>query len=148
MNLNDLSPEAREFLSNILPPIRDPGTGLLKRMSEHSAKRRGGSYNFREIVSNWIEVNGGAPEDVLIEVFQCLMVMMRRGDMNAAKLLLERFCGRETETVDIKMAVETMSDTERAARITAIVNAARARTEPPGEIKTAEHRVLPNPDKP
>lgn len=121
-----LTLEERQFLTDVLPPTRDPKTGRYLR-GKLGAGRKGGLYNFRSIVADYIEAHGGFVEDAIIDLFHSMMGAARRGDVAAAKLLLDKFCGKDAESVDVVVAASTMSDTERAARLNAILAAAAAR---------------------
>lgn len=136
-----MTPEEREFLEEVLPS-RDPVTGrMLKGRPGGPGRgwdgaRNHGVYNFRALVAEFVEAHGGHVEDVVVDLFGCLMRAAQNGDVAAAKLLLERFCGKEAEQLDIAVAAGKLTDVERATRIAAILADARKRAPADTEPKT------------
>lgn len=132
-DVSKLSPEEAQFLIETLPPMRDPVTGKFCKGKLGGAGGKPGRlvYNFKAIVADYVTAHGGFVEDAIIDVFNSLMVAARMGDVQAAKLLLDRLCGTEPDNVDVAVAVSTLSDTERAARLNAILAAAAARKQQP-----------------
>lgn len=107
------TPDGKRFAKGPYPPVRSSGR-----------RRR---YNFIGIVADYLEDHGGRVEDAVTEIFESLMMQVRLGDARAAAVLLDRFCGRDVDLVDVTVTASTMSDVDRAARINAILAAARAR---------------------
>lgn len=105
------------FLAEVLPAQEC----VLKPRREHRAL-----FNFRGIVMRHLESIGGSMDSVVVGLFQLLWQHAKEGDMIAIKILLDRICGKDAEHVEI--AVANLSDTERAARIEAILEAARGRS--------------------
>lgn len=124
-----MTPEQREFLEEVLPS-RDPETGRYiagKVGGPGRAAKSHGVYNFRALVAEFVEAHGGHAEDVVVDLFGALMTAARGGDVAAARLLVERLCGKDAEQLDIAMATTQLSDTERASRLHAILEAAAKR---------------------
>jgi hypothetical protein len=136
-----MTPEEREFLDEAFPS-RDPVTGrMLKGRPGGPGRgwdgaRNHGVYNFRALVAEFVEAHGGFVEDVVVDLFGCLMRAAQNGDVAAAKLLLERFCGKDAEQLDVAVGVAKLSDVERATRIASILAAARERAPDGTEPKT------------
>ena len=132
--------EAR-FLREVLPPRRDPITGLYPTVPGRPRRqtlRNQCSYNFNKIVTDYIEAHGGFVEDVVIDIFRSMLAAARLGDMAAAKLLLDRFCGKDAELIDVTLTTSKLSDTERATRLEAILAAAGARAQASRQRITVE----------
>ena len=85
--------------------------------------------DFRAVVAEKAEGEGIAVEDAIWDIFQSLLAQARQGDVQAAKLLIERLCGKETIEVEIGEQMPPMSDVELAAQISAILAAAARRQE-------------------
>lgn len=84
--------------------------------------------DFRAVVAQRAEAEGSRIEEIIWEVFEMLLAASRAGDVQAARVLLDRLCGKETSRIDVGVdAGRTMSDLERATRISAILHAAQAR---------------------
>lgn len=65
---------------------------------------------------------------MILTLFLSLRRQAREGDISAAKFLIERLCGKDPLAVDIKQeTAHALGDVERAARIEAILSAARKR---------------------
>ncbi|MCA8975826.1 MAG: hypothetical protein KDC98_13980 [Planctomycetes bacterium] len=64
-------------------------------------------------------------ESAIWEVFQALLRRAKKGDVQAAKLLLDRLC--EDDPVAVEVTYRPLSTEERAARIEAILSIARQR---------------------
>ena len=63
--------------------------------------------------------------DALWQVFLALLKKAKRGDVPAAKLLLDRLCDNASDTVEV--TYRSLSNEERAARIKEILLAAKER---------------------
>lgn len=130
-----MTPEEREFLEDVLPSRDENGRLLPGRPGGPGrgapGARNHGVYNFRALVAEFVEAHGGHTEDVVVDLFGCLMRAANAGDVAAAKLLLERFCGKDAEQLDVAVATTKLSDVERATRIASILAAASKRA--PGE---------------
>ena len=90
--------------------------------------------DFRRIVRDQAEARGLDIEDAVWQVFEALLRRARKGDVQAAKLLLDRLC--DSDPVMIDMVHQPLSTAERARRVQALLSAAAARkelvtTEPP-----------------
>lgn len=124
-----MTPEERELLEEMFPS-RDEKGRLLKGKIGGSAGRGGrghGVYNFRELVGEFLAAHNGHVEDVVVDLFGCLMRAANAGDVAAMKLLLERFCGKDAEQIDVAVATAKLTDVERATRIAAILAEAAKR---------------------
>lgn len=143
MARENLDPEEKAFLDGILvdvPPARPPRCEVTGRflpgysyyMDRPPVRERApgthGCYNFRSIIKQFIEAHGGYTEDVVIDLFQSLMMAARLGDSRAASILLDRFCGKDVEGIDITLTTKSLSDVERGARLAAILHAAQQRS--------------------
>src|SRR5262245_61342953 len=118
------------FLRQALGPQRDPVTGLFpfnpqNPRSRHTQKKR--RYDFVEIVRNYTEAHGEFTEDVIIDIFLSMLAAAKQGDVQAAKLLLDRFCGQDKDVLELQLTTSKLSDTERAARLVSIIEAAKQR---------------------
>lgn len=128
MTVAELTDEQRAFLTEVLPQTRDEAGRYLPGFNGGARQRR--KYDFRSAIARHLESTGGSVQDVLVSVFNSLLLQAQLGSIEAAKVLLDRFCGKDVDVVDITVAASTMSDTERAARISAILSAAAARNAP------------------
>lgn len=128
-----LTDEEQAFLREVLPPRRDPNTGLFPTNpnQRRGALRGRGYYNFNAVIKEYIEAHGGFCEDVIVDIFRSMFILARDGDVAAARLLLDRFCGKDADVLDavISSPSQRMSDVERAARLQSILTAATARAE-------------------
>ncbi len=129
------SVEDREFLAQVcdgVPRSRDERGWYLPG---HTLGGRPKGFDFRAIVTKFAAERGEPVEEALARVYESLLRTATGGDVTAAKLLIERLCGKEVDVVDIDMAVSKhhMSDTERAARIAAILHAGGWRRATPGD---------------
>lgn len=115
------------FVAQALPPVRDPKTGFFLKGNTLGRKGRPPGYDFRAIVEDYITANGGHVEDAIVDVFRSLLAAARLGDTQAAKLLLERLCGKDAEQIDLNVLTSKLSDVERAARLQAILTQAAKR---------------------
>jgi hypothetical protein len=125
--------EKAAFLREVLPPRRDPVTGMFppNPNARRGALRGRGYYNFNAVVREYVEAHGGFCEDVIIDIFRSMFLLARNGDVAAARLLLDRFCGKDADVLDavISSPSTRMSDVERAARLQSILTSATARAE-------------------
>ena len=118
------SPRSREdqaLLDELLegtPRNRDPRGWF---MPGHKLGGRPPGLDFRAVISEYVRSKGKSLEEILARVFEGLMLVATTGDTNAAKLLIERFCGKDPDVLDLVVSKRKMSDTERAARIGAIL---------------------------
>ena len=85
--------------------------------------------DFSAAVAEKAEAEGISIEDAIWGVFQALLAEAQKGDVQAAKLLIDRLCGKETGEREVRPQVPPMSDVERAARLNAILAAAARRAE-------------------
>lgn len=124
-----LDEEGQQFLREIMPPLLNPlgkfRRGHLGGPGRGAGERRDRVVSFRKLVCEYVERAGGYMEDVVIELFEDLMEASDAGDTSATKLLLDRLCGKEAEQLEVTVA--SMSDTERAVRLHAILENARRR---------------------
>lgn len=72
--------------------------------------------DFRRLVIERCEREGVTVEDAVWAVFTALLKKARRGDVAAARVLLDRLCPRD-ETIHITDHRPQMSDLERAVRV-------------------------------
>jgi len=72
-----------------------------------------------------------ALRDVLLKVYEAIFNKALEGDMQACKLLLDRVC--EAEPQELTVTTTMMTDTERAARLKAILEDARTRMPEAGD---------------
>ena len=86
-------------------------------------------FDFRAAVAERAEAEGISIEDAIWDIFQSLLAQARQGDVQAAKLLIERLCGKDTFELEIRHHAPLMSDVERAARLNAILASAAERLE-------------------
>lgn len=134
-----------QFLADVLPPERSPVTGRFLRPAGAvvgGVKPRKSHLNFVDIVDDFIVAHGGYTEDVIIDIFQTLMTWARLGDTQAAKILLERLCGKELDRIDVNVS-STLTDVERAQRLQAILETAQRRSAN-GEAPTTANRLTVN----
>lgn len=82
--------------------------------------------DFRRLVEEEAERRGVDLVVVLWRVFQSIVRRALRGDMQAAKLLLDKLCLVDPS---IAVTVSEMTDSERAVRLTKILVAAKSRVE-------------------
>lgn len=97
--------------------------------------------DFRAAVAAKAEAEGISVEDAIWQVFQSLLAQAHRGDVQAAKLLLDRLCGKDTVEVKVEPQAPPMTDIERAARVNAILASAVRRAEE-AAAATAEKRAI------
>ena len=124
-----------EFLAEVLgrpePPKlvesreRDRGGRFLPGHTGLGGRPPG--YDFRTILRELMLSKGKRVEDAVAEIIESLRVSARLGDTAAAKLLLDRTCGKEVDAVDLNVSTRQLTDVERAARLQAILDAAARR---------------------
>lgn len=100
-------------------------------------------YDFPAVVAHFVRHHGGTMEEVLVDIFQSLMLASRLGDTQASKILLDRFCGPTTEKVDLTVSQEPMTATERQERVEALL--AKAARRIASEDPEHERQPLPRP---
>ena len=81
--------------------------------------------DFRRLIFEQAERRGVDVEDAVWDVFSALLERAKNGDVQAAKLILDRLCDSDPVVVDVTH--QPMSMSERAARIEAILAAAGRR---------------------
>ena len=85
-------------------------------------------YDFRTILRDAMAKEGKSAEDMVAEITRSLRLSASLGDTAAAKLLLDRTCGKEADAVDMNVNdLRQLSDVERAARLASILEAAKRR---------------------
>ena len=99
----------------------------------HTLGGRAPGFDFRAIVAKFAAENGEPVEQALSRVYLGVLRAAAAGDVPAAKLLIERLCGKEADTIDLTVGKRKMSDTERAARIAAIMHAGGWKRDGDGE---------------
>lgn len=99
----------------------------------HTLGGRTPGFDFRSIVAKFAAENGEPVEDALARVYLGILRAAAAGDVSAAKLLIERLCGKEADTIDLTVGKRRMTDTERAARIAAIMHAGGWKRDETGE---------------
>lgn len=104
----------------------------VKRLPQHwkpgqsgNPKGRPKGLDFRALVQAKHKEYGLDLEESMWQVYLSLLASALGGDMQAAKLLLDRLCSGDTEPLD--MDRRALSDTERVARIARILAIAEAR---------------------
>lgn len=78
-------------------------------------------HDFNAVVTEFVTLNGGSMEDVIIDLFQSAMLASRCGDTTAIKFLVERLCGKQLEEISMDVTEVKLSPTERQARVEAIL---------------------------
>jgi hypothetical protein len=81
--------------------------------------------DFRSVVAAHAELTGSSIEAAIIEVFDALLRQASEGDVAAAKLLIDRLCGKDDSLATTEPPL--LSDCERVARIEEILETARQR---------------------
>lgn len=99
----------------------------------HTLGGRTRGFDFRSIVAKFATENGEPVEQALSRVYLGILRAAAAGDVSAAKLLIERLCGKEADTIDLTVGKRRMTDTERAARIAAIMHAGGWKRDETGE---------------
>jgi len=84
--------------------------------------------DFRTMLRDTMAKDGKTMEDAIADVIRSLRVSAMLGDTAAAKLLLDRTCGKEADAVDLNVNdLRQLSDVERAARLASIIESAKRR---------------------
>ena len=99
----------------------------------HTLGGRTRGFDFRSNVAKFAAENGEPVEQALSRVYLGILRAAAAGDVAAAKLLIERLCGKEADVVDLTVGKRRMSDTERAARVAAIMHAGGWRRDGDGD---------------
>ena len=99
----------------------------------HTLGGRTPGFDFRSIVAKFAAENGEPVEEALSRIYLGILRSAAAGDVAAARLLIERLCGKETDVVDLTVGKRKMSDTERAARVAAIMHAGGWKRDGDGE---------------
>lgn len=81
---------------------------------------------FAQIVGEYGEREGLSMHEALWEVAQALFSAARKGDVTAAKLLIDKLCENDEEPMQLNIAHE-LSDTERAHRLEQLLHRASQR---------------------
>lgn len=106
-----------EFLAGT--PRRDERGRWLPGASAGPGRPKG--FDFRQAVAKALEARGDDPAAAMVQVYDMLLAQSLRGDVAAAKLLLDRLVGKEPEVIDAVIATKRLSPVERATRIQGIL---------------------------
>jgi hypothetical protein len=82
------------------------------------------AIDFRALVH---EARGDTVRDKLIAVFDMLAEKAAAGDVNAAKLLLERICGKDADEIKLTDERQEMPEEEFAKRVVSLLAILQAR---------------------
>ncbi len=124
-----LTAEEQAFLREVLPPERFESNGRFRRGKLAGPGRKPGirHYNFRVVIGEYLKRAGSSIEDAMCDLFEDMMEASAQGDTGAARLLVERFCGKENEQLEIEVSTAKLSAVERLAKVRAIFAGAERR---------------------
>lgn len=91
--------------------------------------------DFRAVVTAHVEAEGRSIEEILVDVFKAIFARACEGDVQAARLLLDRLCAKEPDPVEIAPEYRELTDIERAIRIESILASARKRQEAAAKLR-------------
>ena len=94
------------------------------------------AIDLRALAERKSAASGTPLDDMLWEVLLAMVDRAKRGDASAAKLVLDRLS--DTDPMSIHVTADSLSDTERAARLEAILAGAAARRDQQREDHGAE----------
>lgn len=83
-----------------------------------------GSLDLRVLAEQRLQEQGKTLADAVWEVFETMLDLATKGDIHAAKLVLERLLGKETERFEFS---EELTPSQRVERIKALLAAAALR---------------------
>lgn len=66
-------------------------------------------YDFRAIVEDYVKANKTSVESAIEKLFKSLLASAEGGDVNAAKLLIERLCGKDADKLDVAGVIQVVT---------------------------------------